>query len=253
MKYLHNRFANLTIACLLLACGSHVNSEEVGLEPLLQQIIVAYGGEENLRKLNSHIQEWDVVALTRGSHGTDTRQVRVPDQLKVELSYPDRKETRVVNGEVGYYTYHRAPPRLASQPQKDAMRLQLMRLYSPLVLRDKLGSLSLETQGEFRVITLFEQGVRADYFINSATSRIEKVVGSLAMNGIEMQFRTEYSNFAFRDGVLVHLKENKFAGGVNTAVLQLRQIKLDADLEEADFIPDHDQFNRPEQPKNDVI
>ncbi len=73
------------------------------------------------------------------------------------------------------------------------------------------------------------------------------------MNGIEMQFRTEYSNFAFRDGVLVHLKENKFAGGVNTAVLQLRQITLDADLEEADFIPDHDQFDRPRQPKNDVI
>ena len=253
MKYLHNRFANLTIACLLLAFASHVHSEEVGLEPLLEQIIVAYGGEENLRKLNSHIQQWDVVALTRGSHGTDTRQVRVPDQLKVELSYPDRKETRVVNGEVGYYTYHRAPPRMASQPQKDAMRLQLMRLYSPLVLRDKLGSLSLETQGEFRVITLFEQGVRADYFVNSATSRIEKVVGSLAMNGIEMQFRTEYSNFAFREGVLVHLKENKFAGGVNTAVLQLRQITLDANLEEADFIPDHDQFDRSEQPKNDVI
>ena len=253
MKYLHNRFANLTIACLLLAFASHVHSEEVGLEPLLEQIIVAYGGEENLRKLNSHIQQWDVVALTRGSHGTDTRQVRVPDQLKVELSYPDRKETRVVNGEVGYYTYHRAPPRMASQPQKDAMRLQLMRLYSPLVLRDKLGSLSLETQGEFRVITLFEQGVRADYFVNGATSRIEKVVGSLAMNGIEMQFRTEYSNFAFREGVLVHLKENKFAGGVNTAVLQLRQITLDANLEEADFIPDHDQFDRSEQPKNDVI
>jgi hypothetical protein len=253
MKYLQNRFANLTIACVLLACGSNVSSEEVGLETLLEQIIVAYGGEENLRKLNSHIQEWDVVALTRGSHGTDTRQIRVPDQLKVELSYPDRKETRVVNGEVGFYTYHKAPPRIATQPQKDAMRLQLMRHYSPLVLRDKLDSLSMETQGEFRVITLFEQGVRADFFINSATSRIEKVVGSLAMNGIEMQFRTEYSNFAFRDGVLVHLKENKFAGGVNTAVLQLRRITLDADLEESDFIPDHDQFDRPGQPKNEVI
>ena len=253
MKYLQNRFANLTIACVLLACGSNVSSEEVGLETLLEQIIVVYGGEENLRKLNSHIQEWDVVALTRGSHGTDTRQIRVPDQLKVELSYPDRKETRVVNGEVGFYTYHKAPPRIATQPQKDAMRLQLMRHYSPLVLRDKLDSLSMETQGEFRVITLFEQGVRADFFINSATSRIEKVVGSLAMNGIEMQFRTEYSNFAFRDGVLVHLKENKFAGGVNTAVLQLRRITLDADLEEADFIPDHDQFDRPKQPEKDVI
>ena len=119
-------------------------------------------------------------------------------------------------------------------------------------MRDKFDSLSLEAQGEFQVITLFEEGVRADYFVNRASSRIEKVVGSLAMNGIEMQFLTEYSNFAFRDGVLVHLKENKFAGSVNTAVLQLRNITFDADLAEAEFIPDHDRFDQPKQQKDDI-
>ena len=41
----------------------------------------------------------------------------------------------------------------------------------------------------------------------------------------------------FVDGVLVHQKENKYAGGVNTAVLQLRQVELRADLPDETFIP----------------
>ena len=55
-----------------------------------------------------------------------------------------------------------------------------------------------------------------------------------------MRFRTEYSDFSFRDGVLVHGKENKFAGGVNTAVLTLRNITLNADLEDGLFEPERE-------------
>lgn len=224
----------------------------MSLEMLLERIIIAYGGEENLRKLDSHIQEWDVIALSRGYHGTDTRRIRVPGQLKVEVTYPHRKETRVISGESGYVRYSEESARVATQPQKDAMRLQLMRHYSPRVLREKIESLTLETQGDFRVITLFEQGVRVDYFVNVNSWHIEKVLGSLAMNGFEMQFLTEYSEFAFRDGVLVHMKENKFAGGVNTAVLQLRRITLDANLAESDFSPIYEGVTSPGKARDDV-
>jgi hypothetical protein len=252
MKYLHKQRVSLVVSCLFLACSASSHAEELGLDMLLEHLIAAYGGEENLRKLDSHILEWDVVALRGGHHGTDTRRIRVPDQLKVEVAYPDRKETRVVNGQSGFVTYHKAPVRNATRPQKDAMRLQLMRHYSPLVLRDKRELLTLAQEGGFRVITLFEQGVRVDYFVNSENWRIEKVLGSLAMSGIEMQFLTEYSDFAFHDGVLVHHKENKFAGGVNTAVLQLRRIVLDADLAEADFSLNQDLPTRAGQEQSDV-
>ena len=55
--------------------------------------------------------------------------------------------------------------------------------------------------------------------------------------GGEIQFLTEYSDFAVVEGVLVHHKENKFAGGVNTAMLQLRQITFDAQLDDSRFNP----------------
>ena len=67
--------------------------------------------------------------------------------------------------------------------------------------------------------------------------RENEVVGTLTVNSTEMQFLTEYSDFKFVDGVLVHQKENKFAGGMNTAKLQLRRVTFDVRLDDEIFMP----------------
>jgi len=242
-----------TAVFLLLVFSGAAHSQSPDLDQCLGQIIKAYGGEENLRKLDAQIQKWDVVALMGNRHGTDLRTIRAPDQLKVELTYPDKKEIRIVNGEASYVTYGQKPVQVAVQPQRDAMRLQLMRLYSPLVLRDRRDSLTLTAEGEFYAITLFERGVRVDYVVNTDNWRIEKVVGSLPVKGSVMQFVTEYSNFTFHDGVLIHQRENKFAGGVNTAVLQLRQVTFDAELKNTDFLPGDEFADQPKQVQDDII
>ncbi len=71
--------------------------------------------------------------------------------------------------------------------------------------------------------------MRVDYLVNLDTWRIEKVAGTLNMGGQGMRFLTEYSDFEFVEGVLVHRKENKYAGNVNTAVLTLKDIRFDAE------------------------
>ena len=243
----------LALSFLLLIFSGTVYSQTLDLDTALGRIIDSYGGEENLRKLDSQIQEWNVVALMGNRHGTDVRTIRTPDQLKVELTYPGKKETRIVNGEASHVIYSGAPAQIAIQPQRDAMRLQLMRLYSPLVLRDRLDSLTMTVEGEFCVLSLFENGVRADYIVNTDKWRIEKVVGSLAINGSKMLFLTEYSNFTFRDGVLLHERENKFVGRINTAVLQLRRITLDAVLNDTHFLPDDQDVTQTKQDQHDVI
>jgi hypothetical protein len=242
-----------TVVLFLIILSGTSHSQSHDLDQLLGQIIKAYGGEEHLRKLDEQVQEWSVVALMGNRHGTDLRTMRAPDQLKVELTYPGKKETRIVNGETSYVIYGQKSVQAAAQPQRDAMRLQLMRLYSPLVLRDKRDFLTLTADGESHAITLLEHGVRVDYLVNTESWRIEKVVGSLVVNGSKMQFVTEYSDFTFHDGVLVHQRENKFAGGVNTAVLQLRQVSFDAVLENTDFLPREESANQPEQAQDDII
>ena len=112
-----------------------------------------------------------------------------------------------------------------------------MRLYSPLALRDRIENLSMAEQEGFLYLTLRENGLRADYVVNMENWRIEKVVGTMSINGNEMNFLTEYSEFKLVDGVLVHHRENKYAGKVNTAVLNLNTITIEAQFEDDTFSP----------------
>lgn len=230
------QFRLITIVLALMAAAP-ASSQSDALSEALERMIAAYGGEENLQKLDSMVQEWDLLALTRNQQGSDKRSVRLPEQLKVELIYPDKQETRVLNGDSGYAIFGDREPAAATAMQTSAMRLQLMRLYSPLTLRDKRDALELSTSDGYVILTLREHGLQADYVVSTDTWHIGKVVGQLSMNGTAMQFVTEYSDYSMVDGVLVHHRENKYVGGTNTAVLRLQRITVDADFDDAEFEP----------------
>ena len=244
-------FRSLVLAAGLIACApAQAQTEDIGA--VLDHVIEAYGGEDNLRKLDRMVQEWDFYAPMRQRHGSDIRRVQVPDQLKVELRYPDKTETRVLSGDRGYVRFDDGDPAIASDHQRDAMRLQLMRLYSPLLLRERIDSLQMASDGGYLALTLVEHGLRTDYLVNSRNWRIETVVGTLTIRGMEMQFRTEYSDFKFIDGVLIHRKENKFAGDVNTAKLRLRRVELGAEFNPYEFTP-HERGDFEEIEESDSI
>ena len=213
-----------------------VYSQSSDVQAVLDKLIQTYGGESNLRKMDSMVQEWDMTALMGNRQGTDTRSIRAPDQLRAELSYPQKSETRVLNGNSAFVIFEGAEPKEVSGMQRDAMRLQLMRLYSPLMLRNKINSVSLKEEGGLMALSLVENGAHVHYMINRENWHIEKVAGSLLVKGKEIQFLTEYSDFKVIEGVLMHQKENKFAAGMNTAVLQLRKITFDAKIEDKEFI-----------------
>jgi hypothetical protein len=202
------------------------------LSVVLDQVVEIYGGEDNLRKLDRMVQEWDVVALMGNRHGTDKRIVRVPDQLRVELTYPGKKEVRILNENAAFTIFGEGPAPQAAPLQRDAMRLQLMRHYSPLVLRNKLRSLKLTDSGNSLVLTLTEHGVRVEYFLTKESWRIERVVGTLKVGSGQMSFITDYSDFKRINGVLVHQREDKYAGSTNTAMLQLRHIEFEAEFDD---------------------
>jgi len=244
----YQRYLRIAAVSLSLFASFAAYAESIDIDTLLDRLIEAYGGEANLQKLSNQVQLWDFVALQSNRHGTDVRALEAPDKLRVQLIYPDRREVRIINGSASFAGFGGEPEAAVGRPQSDAMRLQLMRLYSPLVLRGKRDALSLEVEGGDYVLTLFEHGVRVDYRVNSKTWRIEKVVGGLAINGQELRFVTEYSDFAFRDGVLVHQKENKFAGATNTAILQLRQIMLGKKISDGHFSPNYTSSERDDQP-----
>ena len=228
--------SRLSLLILLIGFSQPGLTQSSDVQAVLDQLIQTYGGESNLRKMDNMVQEWDMTALMGNRQGTDTRSIRAPGQLRVELSYPKKSETRVLNGNSAFVIFEGAEPKEVSGMQRDAMRLQLMRLYSPLMLRNKINSVSLKEEGGLMALSLVENGAHVHYMINRENWHIEKVAGSLLVKGKEIQFLTEYSDFKVIEGVLMHQKENKFAAGMNTAVLQLRKITFDAKIEDKEFI-----------------
>jgi hypothetical protein len=228
------RLVLIALGIVLLA---PVNAGNESLTNALDNMIAAYGGEANLRKLDSMVQEWDLLALTRNQQGTDKRSIHLAGQLKVELTYPDKLETRILDGDNAFAVFGDREPSPASEMQKRAMRLQLMRFYTPLTLRDLIDALSLTNGDGYLALTLREDGLQAEYFVDTETWHIVKVVGTLTIGGTTMQFVTEYSEFAKVDGALIHHRENKFVGGMNTAVLRLKRLEVDADFDEDEFEP----------------
>lgn len=223
------------LSCLLMSTASMAQSAD--LDTVLDEMVRVYGGEQNLRKLDHMVQEWALVAKMGNRHGTDRRSLNLPVQLKVELTYPDKTETRILNGSEGFTIFGDRPAVPAATPQRDAMVLQLMRLYSPLALRDRKKALKISDNGSELVLTLSVHGVISEYFVNKESRRIERVAGTLRINGNAMSFITEYSDFKMIEGVLVHQREDKYAGSVNTAQLQLRHIEFDASFGEGHFVP----------------
>jgi outer membrane lipoprotein-sorting protein len=227
----------LTLVALGIAIAAAGSARAEPVAEALDRMIAAYGGEENVHKLDSMVQEWNFLALTRNQQGSDKRSVRLPEQLKVELTYPDKQETRVLNGDSGYAIFNDRAPSAATAMQTGAMRLQLMRLYSPLTLRDKRDALELSRSGGYMVLTLSEHGLQTDYVVDTDTWHIVKVMGKLSVNGVAMRFVTENSDYSMVDGVLVHHHENKWVGSMNTAVLRLQHITVDAEFDDDEFEP----------------
>ncbi len=227
----------LNLVVLMIVLSAPVAGRAEALADVLENMITAYGGEENVRKLDSIVQEWDLLALTRNQQGTDKRSIHLPGQLKVELTYPDKQETRVLDGDAGYAIFDDREPAAASDMQRSAMQLQLMRFYTPLTLRDRIDSLRLTRSDGYLALMLAEDGLQAEYVVDTDTWHIVKVVGTLTMHGATMRFVTEYSEFAKVDGALIHHRENKFVGGTNTAVLRLRRAVMDVEFDDDEFRP----------------
>lgn len=230
-------FLRVSLSILFFTSAQTGFTQDLDTRSVLDQLVQSYGGEENLRKMDNMVQVWELTALMGNRHGTDTRSIRAPNRLRVDLNYPEKSETRILNGDTASVIFEGAAPETVSGMQRDAMWLQLMRLYSPLMLRDKIDSVSLVEQGGLLALSLVESGLHVYYMINRENWRIEKVAGSLMFNGNEVQFLTEYSDFTVIDGVLMHQKENKFASGMNTAVLKLRDVTFDAKIDDQVFIP----------------
>lgn len=209
----------------LLSVMSALFAAQFESAQLLNQMVERYGGATALEKLNTpYRQYWNLVAMTRNEKGTDQRTIDLPRMLTVELTYPSKSEKRILDGDSGEKIFDKTRHEVAHGPGLMAMKLQRMRLYNPLLLQRRATKIEMAEDGDaYYRLSLREDDLVSDYYVNRQTLLIDKVVGTLQINGISMSFLTEYKDYKEVEGVMLPHTEIKYAGNVNTAVLTLRE------------------------------
>ena len=213
-----------TLFIALFLTGA-LNAKESNPGAVLDKMIQAYGGEKSLARLNDYKQVWNVKFMTSDKSGFDNREVKMPHKLRTEIVYPERTEVRMIeNGTATKIFSGRAAP--IRGPMLNAVKLQLMRLYHPLVLKERLKDLSLRENKKQYIFVLKNGTLTIEYIVSKRTHLIQQAIGRLKMGPQQMQFLTRYEDFKRREGVMVPHKETKFVGGMNTAVMTLKEMKF---------------------------
>ncbi len=219
-RFLLVTLLTLSLTDLLLA-GKLESKEEI-----LKKMVEAYGGETALSNTQSYIQHWRVVRASDKKEGKETRRVTLPTRLYVDLKYPDKEETRVLEDSVGIKIFGKHSKKQVFGPMLDAMKAQLLRLYTPLTLKENHEKIKLSQNGSYYILTLDKDGVESDYYVNQKNYHIEKTVGKLKMGNSVMEFVTLYKDFKRVGDTLLPTTEIKYAGGVNTATNTLIDTKI---------------------------
>lgn len=210
-------------------CITHLQASDVNV--ILAFMAKTYGGKENLKKLNSYKQVWQVNAISQNIQGIDNREVILPHSLKTTLIYPNKTESRVLTPTEKYKIFN-GKKELVSGMKADAMMLQLKRLYSPLTLIKKSKELKVEDFKTHYALVLESNTDKVVYFVDKRSFAITQVTGFIEANGQTITFNTLYTVFKKFDGVLMPTKEYKSTNNIQTAILTLVDVDLNYSKEE---------------------
>lgn len=195
---------------------------------ILDQVIETYGGVRAWSGVVS-IKQTGVVGTTmRGEGGVLTRELTVPDQLRITIQYPNSTEVRVVRGREG--TRNGVA---VTGPQLDAMRLQCARIDLPRLLIAKRKAVIDRGAGvrngiKVRLFELpLDDGLILTMEIDPSTKHIIHTTGTLPLqNGGRMAFEAGYSDFRRIEGRLFAFRETNIAGGVVTGETRLEKVEV---------------------------
>lgn len=194
-------------------------------EVIIDKMIEVYGGDKNLKQLNDYEQIWNIETKTTDTNGTDKRTVHLPIFLKTELVYPQKSEIRTLINDYGTKQFGEEKIQ-AKGPMLDAMKLQLMRIFHPLLLKEKIRSITVSETPQHYLLALQADSLTAEYFVSKKSYLIEKVIGRLQMGSQNMEFLTLYEDYKSLNGVMLPHTEIKYAGSVNTAIMRLEEMKF---------------------------
>ena len=213
------QIVNILLMALLFFSVANAK-EELDKQQIINKMIDSYGGEENLLQLLKYKQTWNVEFMSSDNSGIDKREVIMPNYLRTEIIYPNKTEIRVLDKDSAVKIFSGKVTPIKG-PMIKAVKLQLMRLYNPLVLKNKIKNINVSQNSKQYILELENDGMKVEYIVSKKTMLIEKTIGRLQMGPQQLEFLTKYDEYKSVNGVMIPHKEIKFVGSLNTAVMTL--------------------------------
>ncbi len=213
------QIVNILLMALLFFSVANAK-EELDKQQIINKMIDSYGGEENLLQLLKYKQTWNIEFMSSDNSGFDKREVVMPDYLRTEIIYPNKTEIRVLDKDSAVKIFSGKVTPIKG-PMIKAVKLQLMRLYNPLVLKNKIKNINVSQNSKQYILELENDGMKVEYIVSKKTMLIEKTIGRLQMGPQQLEFLTKYDEYKSVNGVMIPHKEIKFVGSLNTAVMTL--------------------------------
>ena len=208
--------------------GGREQSSDPTVHKLVQGVVAAHGGEKALSRVKGYMAEGQLYATHRNVRIRTRRWFGRPDNLLLELNYPDQPEWRLTLGSMSWKgpdADHLSP---ASGPMIWSMRLQTARFDLPLrLLENEKDVVLLDPDEAGRAVLLhqLDDGLSLKYHIDPDTQRIVKM--TMAMTGPPaMTFEADYINFKEVEGVFFPHGEVTRAGGTITSRVVLDKITI---------------------------
>jgi len=235
-------FLNLLplLCTLLLACSQSSTVDEI-----VASNLAARGGRERLEALRS-IRETGTATASGGRVARVVREIKRPGLLRLEFSYQGTTSVFANDGETGWQV---APLQGQFEPQTMTPETDTVAgvdqrdIEGPLVdWRDKghvvelVGREALPGGEAFKLkLTLASGAIRYDY-IDVTSRQVVRTDVTRIIRGRPVQLQNTFSDFREVGGIVFpHLIETRAEGRPEVIRIQVEEIELDPDLDDARF------------------
>ncbi|GJM44702.1 MAG: hypothetical protein DHS20C21_15440 [Gemmatimonadota bacterium] len=199
-----------------------------------------YGGREALNDFPGFHARGSVLSLADGLSGRLLLDVSLEGDMRSEVSYPRRKEVRILAGPMAWNGGHHGQ-RPSTPDMAASMRLQYHRLAAPfeLVSADpaELAFEGLAENGRLLIVRQWNEQARTTYEIDVESGLILNVRGEIGEEDDGLLFETEAHDFRPVDGVLFPFRMTTIVGGSAAAETILDRLTREDDFEPTRFLP----------------
>lgn len=192
------------IAVALASFAAAASAAGPDTAAILDRVADAYGGREALTAVEGFTAHGKVLSLADGLTGKLQLELSLNGDLRSEIRYPHRTETRILAGTMAWSGGEHAQ-RPAERDMNISMRLQYHRLVAPFELAaTDAGDLVREDpspEGYVRLRRDWGASSRTIYEIDPETWRVVRTRGEIGEGDGVLLFETESNDFREVDGI----------------------------------------------------